>query len=35
MGILWAMGSFVSRFGGETYRFDDLKTVLACASARR
>jgi len=29
------MAQFVSSFGGETYRFDDLKTVLACASARR
>jgi ethanolamine ammonia-lyase large subunit len=29
------MGSFVSSFGGETYRFNDLKAVLACASARR
>jgi ethanolamine ammonia-lyase large subunit len=35
MGLLWAMGSFVSSFGGESFRFDDLKTVLACASARR
>jgi ethanolamine ammonia-lyase large subunit len=29
------MGSFVSSFGGETFRFADLKMVLACASARR
>ncbi len=29
------MGAFVSSFGGETYRFPDLKTVLACASPRR
>jgi ethanolamine ammonia-lyase large subunit len=29
------MANFTSSFGGETYRFDDLKTVLACASARR
>ena len=29
------MGAYVSNFGGETYRFPDLKTVLACASARR
>jgi ethanolamine ammonia-lyase large subunit len=27
--------AYVSSFGGETFRFDDLKTVLACASARR
>jgi ethanolamine ammonia-lyase large subunit len=30
-----SMPSYVSSFGGETHRFDDLKTVLACASARR
>jgi ethanolamine ammonia-lyase large subunit len=29
------MPQYVSSFGGETYRFDGLKTVLACASARR
>jgi ethanolamine ammonia-lyase large subunit len=29
------MAQYVSSFGGETYRFADLKTVLACASARR
>jgi len=29
------MVQYVSRFGGETYRFADLKSVLACASARR
>ncbi len=29
------MSSFSGSFGGETYRFDDLKSVLACASARR
>jgi ethanolamine ammonia-lyase large subunit len=29
------MAQFVSSFGGETYRFEDLKAVLACASARR
>jgi len=29
------MPNYVTNFGGETYRFDDLKAVLACASARR
>ena len=29
------MAAFISSFGGETYRFHDLKNVLACASARR
>ena len=29
------MSSFSGSFGGETYRFDDLKSVLACASTRR
>jgi ethanolamine ammonia-lyase large subunit len=29
------MGHYASSFGGETYRFADLKTVLATASARR
>jgi ethanolamine ammonia-lyase large subunit len=29
------MGNFAHGFRGETYRFADLKTVLACASARR
>jgi ethanolamine ammonia-lyase large subunit len=29
------MPTYTSAFGGETHRFDDLKTVLACASARR
>ena len=29
------MGQYVSSFGGTTYRFRDLKTLLACASARR
>ncbi|MDE8349120.1 MAG: ethanolamine ammonia-lyase subunit EutB [Acidocella sp.] len=29
------MARYATSFGGETYRFDDLKTVLACASARR
>jgi ethanolamine ammonia-lyase large subunit len=29
------MGHYASSFGGETYRFADLKTVLAAASARR
>jgi ethanolamine ammonia-lyase large subunit len=29
------MGNFAHSFRGETYRFDDLKAVLACASARR
>ena len=29
------MGKYVSSFGGETYRFRDLKTVLAVASPRR
>src|ERR1700733_10141514 len=29
------MGDFAHSFRGETYRFDDLKAVLACASARR
>ncbi|MDE8346934.1 MAG: ethanolamine ammonia-lyase subunit EutB, partial [Acidocella sp.] len=29
------MARYVSSFRGETYRFEDLKTLLACASARR
>jgi ethanolamine ammonia-lyase large subunit len=29
------MPNYVTNFGGETHRFDDLKAVLACASARR
>ena len=29
------MGHYASNFGGETYRFADLKAVLAAASARR
>jgi ethanolamine ammonia-lyase large subunit len=29
------MGNYAHSFRGETYRFDDLKSVLACASARR
>jgi ethanolamine ammonia-lyase large subunit len=29
------MPNYAKNFGGETYRFADLKTVLACASARR
>jgi len=29
------MARYVSSFRGESYRFPDLKTVLACASARR
>ncbi len=29
------MGNFAHSFRGETYRFPDLKTVLACASGRR
>jgi ethanolamine ammonia-lyase large subunit len=29
------MPTYTSTFGGETHRFADLKTVLACASARR
>jgi ethanolamine ammonia-lyase large subunit len=29
------MARYATSFGGETYRFDDLKSVLACASARR
>jgi ethanolamine ammonia-lyase large subunit len=29
------MGQYVSAFGGESFRFADLKTLLACASARR
>ncbi len=29
------MGNFAHSFRGETFRFDDLKAVLACASARR
>ena len=29
------MARYATSFGGETFRFDDLKTVLACASARR
>jgi len=29
------MGNFAHTFRGESYRFDDLKAVLACASARR
>jgi ethanolamine ammonia-lyase large subunit len=29
------MAQYVTSFGGETYRFDDLKQVLACASPRR
>ena len=29
------MGNYSTNFGGETYRFADLKTVLACASPRR
>jgi ethanolamine ammonia-lyase large subunit len=29
------MPQYVTSFGGETFRFPDLKTVLACASARR
>ncbi len=30
-----SMARYATSFGGETYRFDDLKSVLACASARR
>jgi ethanolamine ammonia-lyase large subunit len=29
------MGNYSTSFGGETFRFADLKTVLACASPRR
>jgi len=29
------MGNYSTNFGGETYRFPDLKAVLACASPRR
>ena len=29
------MVNYVHAFRGETYRFDDLKMLLACASARR
>jgi ethanolamine ammonia-lyase large subunit len=29
------MGNYSTSFGGETYRFPDLKAVLACASPRR
>jgi ethanolamine ammonia-lyase large subunit len=29
------MGQYVSAFGGESFRFADLKALLACASARR